>query len=254
MVNLSVDVSHLEYSSETPIAAVERVAEQVGSAGVSSKVNWDAASQSLTFEPLLIDVLSDDNRLVVQDELLHDPLAGGFLEIDPLVFAGVIDGNRYFRGNQIRLVDTEGRTLMWADMPIALFDNTLFDLQGFNFFAPLMQTNVNWQFDSIWLDWLGDKLTANELFAPELFLGFDLPWTDDGELWNTNFEVAPRAVLSFPGVPLEASVAPVIPVPAPAAAWLLILGWGLFVIIIRGSRNPMNSTAQHSDGQRSPTC
>ncbi|MCB1800533.1 MAG: PEP-CTERM sorting domain-containing protein [Gammaproteobacteria bacterium] len=197
VVNLGLEVSHAEYSIEAPVSAVTRVAEQAGSVGNDAAAHWDAATRSLTFDHIPINVLSNDAQRWVAGQYRHDPLAGGHLEIDPLVYAGALGEDRYFIGNEIRMVGPDGNVLFWAALPTLKFDDKLIAEQGFNLFAPLL--NLDWQEGngSTWLDRFSKRMGNYDLFIPELFIGLDIP-DSLGDAWmETSFDTSVDALLSF---------------------------------------------------------
>ncbi|MGB5775913.1 MAG: hypothetical protein WBP89_14775, partial [Sedimenticolaceae bacterium] len=232
LVDLSIQISHTEYAAEAPLTAASRVAEQAGSVHSGSRLYWDAASRNLTFDRLPLDVLSLDARSHVGPSFLDDRLAGGFLEIDPFRYVTTFDDDGYFVGDEVRLVDRNGDVVFRAPVPGAVFDDRLVEEEGFNLFAPLLNTGETGDTGSEWLDRFDDRLRDDDLFLPELFIGFDPPDSDD-DWWEEDFEAIADAVVSFAG-PLVAGE-DLAPISAPPVGLSLFLGFAVLMAVRRRS-------------------
>jgi hypothetical protein len=225
LVVLGIDNTHTEISYEAPPAAAYQVEDKIGHFAPDSKsgqVHWDADRKILSFDDLSINTLTNE----FNQHYENDPLNGGMLEIDPLQLITSYDGREYFAGKELRLVDKNGNVLYRASLPNLVFDDRLFESQGFNMFAPILNileadgNNSNWLRDYL------SKTGLDSLLLPELFIGFD-PVDNAGNIWKHNFNAAAKTILSFGGAPLKVPTA----VPLPNSFILFALGLaGLSII------------------------
>jgi hypothetical protein len=157
-------------------------------------LRWDAESRTLSVDPLTVDSLSDGSSA----RSFADPLAGGSLRVDPLSYAGRIDGRDYFIGNEVRLAAQDGDTLLRASLPLVVLDEALFAAQGFNLFAPVLNISEVETTNSPWLaSYVSTAAASTRL--PELFIGA-APLPDPLD-WTRDFVVPVKGVLSFTGGP-----------------------------------------------------
>lgn len=164
----------------------------------------------------------DFNTLVFAAPYLEEIM----LEIDPLQLITSYDGREYFAGKELRLVDKNGNVLYRASLPNLVFDDRLFESQGFNMFAPILNILEADENNSNWLRDYLSKTGLDSLLLPELFIGFD-PVDNAGNIWKHNFNAAAKTILSFGGAPLTAPTA----VPLPNSFILFALGLaGLSII------------------------
>lgn len=231
-LTIDVDVTHKEYAIEAPLAPVKRVAEQAGSGDSDAMVHWDAGKRQLTFDVLPLNVLLDawENPITGLGEA--DPLSGGYLEIDPLTYIGNFDGSGYFDSKgSIRLRTRDGQVAMEAALQGLIYDERLYESEGFNVFGPLLQTTPFIDFNSQWLLAFYERLNSESLYLPELFIGIEPEnglTREVGALnWSEDFSANVHATLSFAGIQ---------PVGLPGSAALLLTG--LLILKLR-DKNPI---------------
>jgi|GEM_PF-4867917 len=200
-VNVALNVAQYEYSIEAPAVAVRQVAEQAGGVDSGAQVHWDAFTKSLMFDPIPINILSASDQRVLADQFSHDPLIGARIEIDPLLYAGSLDGKDYFLGTEMRVLGANDEVLFWGATPTVVHDGTLYSESGFNLFAPLLSLDWANGDRSSWLDQFGLRTDDDDLFMPELFLGFDLPDVLAEDWLGEDFDAAVSALLSFASSP-----------------------------------------------------
>lgn len=230
---LAIENLHEELSIEAPPRATNQVDENAGSLDDNgAQLSWDADTGTLTIAPVVIDLLNDRSSNRFNDKFADDPLNGGFLEIDPLQWVKDADGRKYFTGDQVRLLDKDNNVLFRASLPSLVFEDELFELQGFNLFAPILnilETNTG---TSQWLQDYTSKISIDALLLPELFIGFDPMGMGSGDsFWNKNFSTSARAILSFSGIPSN--------IPEPLSIYLVMIG--LIALMIFRQRLKMNS-------------
>lgn len=196
-LNVSLNVAQYEYSIEAPAVAVRPVAERAGAVGSGAKARWDATGKRLTFDSIPIEILSSDGQSMMADRFRHDALAGAHIEIDPLLYAGNLNGRDYFLGNEVRLIADDGAILFQGAVPTVVYDDSLYSETGFNLFSPLLSPTWQQGDGSSWLDQFATRMDAEDLFMPELFIGFDLPDSPIGDWLSNDFEVSADAMLSF---------------------------------------------------------
>lgn len=220
---LVIDIEHIhtEYSIEAPAVATNQVEEKIGNDGDdgTTKLSWDARESQLSFSDIPIEILSDGSDTSLQ-KYADDPLNGGHIEIDPLKYIESVDGVDFFEGNEIRLVDINGETLLSASLPTVVFDEALYDTDGYNLFAPILNIlDINSSVESLWLQDYLNKGGVDSLLLNELFIGFDT----EGVSWDTDFNAPVSAFLSYTG-------AETAKVPEPITPILLLIGILVFII------------------------
>ncbi len=195
--DVSLNVAQYEYSIEAPAVAVRPVAERTGAIDSGAMVRWDAAGKRLTFDPIPIEILSTDGQSKLAAQFRHDPLAGAHIEIDPLLYAGSLNGRNYFLGNEVRLLAGNGAVLFQGAIPTVVYDDSLYSESGFNLFSPLL--SMAWQEGdgSSWMDQFVSRMDAQDLFMPELFIGFELPDSPIEDWLSNDFEASADVLLSF---------------------------------------------------------
>lgn len=196
-VNVTLNVAQYEYSIEAPAVAVRPVAQRTGAIDSGAMVRWDAAGKRLTFDPIPIEILSADGQSKLAAQFRHDPLAGAHIQIDPLLYAGSLDGRDYFLGNEVRLLAGNGEVLFQGALPTVVYDDSLYAESGFNLFSPLL--SMTWQEGdgSSWMDQFVSRMDAQDLFMPELFIGLELPDSPIENWLSNDFEASADVLLSF---------------------------------------------------------
>ncbi|QBQ53958.1 hypothetical protein [Nitrosococcus wardiae] len=209
---LNLKNTHIELSYEAPPRAALQVGQSIGHKIVGEseefQMHWDKTENILYFDRLPINITKKYKK---------DPLNGGYIEIDPLIHFASLDGREYFSGTEIRLVDRMGNVLYRASLPTLVFEDEIFQSQGFNMFAPILnisEANLNL---SSWLQDYFKEITFDSMLLPELFLGFDQTKIGS-DIWNQNFNTPVSAILSFSGP--EPST-----VPEPTTLLLFSLGF-----------------------------
>ena len=217
-LSISIQVSHLEYASEAPLAPVRPVAEQARSFASGAAAHWDAAARQLSFDPLPINQLVDAHGNSFWADPSQDALSGAHLEIDPLTYIDDGGSGGYFAGTgEVRLISGEDKILFDADLPGLAYDARLYAQEGINLFGPLLRTGRIDTGSSPWLQAYYQRLTSDMHFLPELFIDIGLPQglTADDNRWQSDFVAYPDAALSFAGLQ---------PVSLPSGTALLLLG------------------------------
>jgi hypothetical protein len=106
-----------------------------------------------------------------------------------------------------------------------VFDNSLSSAAGsstdFDLFAPILNIIQQEVTKSPWLQAFDNRNTWDSPFLPELFVDFDLAPNTGADLWGSNFDATPKAVVSFAGPQAES------PVPIPEPGTLAIFSMGL---------------------------
>ncbi len=207
-LTLRITNTHTEISYEAPPRAAPQVAQLAGHAGgENNSLHWDRQTKTLSLDPLPLNVLDFGGDDANPHADGSDPLWGGILEMDDLLYVADSDGRRYFSGNELRLKDAEDNVLLRAVTPTFVFEDSLFPYQGFNLFAPILNMLEPDAESSPWLESFLDQVIPDSLYLPELFIGFDHVLLGDG-LWKGDFDIAASAFLSFAGIP-ETLPAPV---------------------------------------------
>lgn len=197
-----VDNNHTEISYEAPPAATNQIGVTVGHTYFEDndayRLHWDAGSRYLSFDKMPINTLINAQNQYNQ----NDPLSNGYIEIDPLYLLTHLDGRDYFLGSELRLYDENDQLVFRASLPSIAFDDELFENQGFNMFAPIL--NIL-EADPVASNWLQENffsnITVDSSLLPVLFIGFD-PSCIESDLWSEDFDAPLTAVLSFSdGVP-----------------------------------------------------
>jgi hypothetical protein len=206
---IEIEHIHTEYSIEAPATATNQVEEKAGYDGLDGNnelLFWDSNKNELSFSAIPIEILSNGGDTSLQ-KYSNDPLNGGHIEIDPLIYIESDNGIDYFEGNEIRLVDLYGNTLLTASLPTVAFDNKLYEIDGFNLFAPILNIlEVN--SGSQWLEDYLSKGGVDSLLLNELFIGFDT----NGISWENDFEVPVTAFLSYTGIQSAQIPEPMMPI------------------------------------------
>lgn len=193
-----VENYHTETSYEAPPAATNQVGNTAGHTYFEEEdrtyqLHWDADSRFLSFDKMPINTLINTQNQHNQ----NDPLSNGYIEIDPLYLLTHLDGRDYFLGGELRLYDEHDQLVFRASLPSIAFDDKLFESQGFNMFAPIL--NIL-EADPIASNWLQENffsnITVDSSLLPVLFIGFD-PLCIDSDLWNEDFDAPLTALLSF---------------------------------------------------------
>lgn len=222
---IGIETFHTEASYEAPPVATNRVDERIGYSGVgpnSNQLHWDADTGTLSFDRLPINKLTT----FFGSQYPDDPLSGGYLEIDPLqLMTQADDGRDYFSGKEIRLFDNNDNVIFRASLPSIVFDDAIFDKEGFNIFAPILNILEADPNASKWLKDYLSKATIDSLLLPELFIGFDPE--DEENIWNDSFSAPVKSYLSFAGVQS---------VPEPGELMLLALGFLALALTLRKRR------------------
>lgn len=192
------------------------------------RMQWNPDTGILSFSPLPINwrggVLSgkDDDELFL----------GGKINIGDFHYIGESDGRRYFAGGTVTLTDNQGRVMFSASLPALVLENSLFQLHGFNFFAPILNILEVKPNSSRWLDGFMDLLALDAPYLPEIFLGVDdLALTDQS--WQTGFSSPVKGMLSFAGLthpPLDLEAFRR-PVSLPETFALIVLGLILMICV-----------------------
>jgi len=214
---VKIEHVHTEYSIEAPAKATNQTEEKAGNKG-TSKVYWDPVEGKLSFSPFLINVLNNGESDFVGEKYINDPLNGGSLIIDPLLFSNSIDGVDYFKGDQVMLIDRNGKLLLRASLPTVVFDDSLYDQNGFNLFAPILNILEVNSDDSQWIQDYLYRGGLDSLLLHELFVGFDAKQIS----WKESFEAPANAFLSYTGIPVSQ-------VPEPNVVVLFFMGALFFV-------------------------
>ncbi len=184
-----------------------------------SLLHWNAEEQKLWFDDIHLSLLSDGTvegtAPAYQSDLLADSGREIVMRIDPLQRLFSDNGLEYFSGTTLRILDGVDESVLYsAEMPVMVFDPSLFGFEGFNLFVPLYNEEL-FSSESKWLlDYLARTVLPPEL-QPQLFLGFSSP-NEDGSwngIWDSSFDISVAASLSFTQ-----------PVPEPGTLALLALG------------------------------
>ncbi|WP_157862450.1 hypothetical protein [Nitrosococcus halophilus] len=210
--------THIELSYEAPPRATFQVGQSIGHeiVGESQKfqMHWDKTNNTLYFDRLPINI---------KDKYKNDPLNGGYIEIDPLTHFASIEGREYFSGTEIRLLDRRGNVLYRASLPTLVFEGSIFQSQGFNMFAPILNVlEANLDVSS-WLQDYFKEISFESILLPELFLGFEQTKIGS-DIWDQNFNTPVNAILSFSG-PKPSTV------PEPTTLVLFILGFMYLILM-----------------------
>jgi hypothetical protein len=190
--------------TEVSIAAAPRasipVLTGVGSSFASERddtprMHWNPDTGVLSFDPLPINWSGGVLPGKADDALL----SGGKIEIGDFRYIGESDGRRYFAGGTITLTDSQGRSMFSASLPALVLEDSLFQFQGFNLFAPILNILDVKTNSSQWIDGFMDLLALDAPYLPELFLGVDdLALTDQS--WLEGFSAPVNGMLSFAGL------------------------------------------------------
>lgn len=199
-IELAVVSRHTDLSFEAPPRAALQTAEKAGFEGSSSEhpieLHWDHDANTLSFDPMPINVLTSEHMNAVSPEYQNDPLLDGTLEIDPLSRLAPFDGREYFSGDDLRLVSADGDVLLTASLPLLVFEQGLSHLQGFNLFGPILAISEIALGPSVWLEDYHSHLDFASLLLSELFIGFDTSGLGD-DPWSQDFDASVHGVLSF---------------------------------------------------------
>jgi hypothetical protein len=220
-LQVTVELSHLEFSLEAPPVATRQVGAAAGSrstlnAAASPQLHWDAPAGLLRLETMPISELIASGP---NPPSSNDAALGGSIEIDPLVYLGELAGLRYFAGQHFRLRDRDGTVLLLGSIPTLVYDTAIQEQQGFNFFAPVMTVLEADLTRSAWLaDFLVD-MDFTTLQMPTIFIGMR---TDSEPDWNHSFSRSAIGLFSFSGAPLPAGAG--VAISAPDALMLMLLG------------------------------
>ncbi|MCK7580415.1 MAG: hypothetical protein MZV65_35400 [Chromatiales bacterium] len=159
------------------------------------RMRWNPDTGILSFDSLPINwrggVISDK-----EDDALF---LGGKIEIGDFHYIGESGGRRYFTGSKITLTDSQGRPMFSASLPALVLENSLFQVHGFNFFAPILNVLDVKTSNSRWIDGFMDLLTLDAPYLPEIFLGVDDLALKD-QSWQTEFSAPINGLLSFAGL------------------------------------------------------
>lgn len=219
-LELIIVSDHVQMSYEAPPRAVIQVEAAAGRRATGGdsypQVHWDSLSGTLKFDPIPIELLLGGGDAATTD-FADDPLMGGVLEIGDFTYIGENNGQRYFSGSQLTLLDRWGQPALTAIAPTLALEDALYAHQGFNGFAPALWFEPRSALESAWLDAFFSRLSADSLYLPELFIGFDAARFTEG-----SFSAPVSALLSFAG-PLPQSATPT-PTPEPGVLWLLGVG------------------------------
>ena len=142
-------------------------------------------------------------------EAQNDSLAGAYLKIDPLKYVQEKGGAGYFESSgDLQLVAEDGEILFQAAVPGLLYDERLYESEGFNLFAPLLDSKVFDPGSSQWLREFFKRMNSDVFFLPELFLDIGLPvgFAPTEDRWASDFEVPVNAALSFAGPQVSISI------------------------------------------------
>ena len=201
-MTITLDVSHVEYSSEAPLAPVRPVAERATSEETGAMTHWDASNRLLSFDQLPLNLLLDAGGTPVEDNESSDLLSTSYLEIDPLVYIGEFDEKGHFVGTgDVRLVARDGKILFETALSGLVYDERLYALESFNLFGPLLGAKPVMAVDSQWLNAFYDRTKGKLFYLPELFIDIGLPaeGASPGNRWSSDFSTAVNASLSFAG-------------------------------------------------------
>ena len=229
-VTIAVEVSHMEYSSEAPLAPVRPVGEQAGAEETGAMTHWDAAQRRLSFDQFPLNIFLDASGSPIRDDGAKDPLATARLEIDPLVYIGDFNQEGHFVGTGgVRLVAQDGEILFETELSGLVYDERLYELEGFNLFGPLLSPPPAPATESRWLTAFHERTNGRIFYLPELFIDIGLPAAtgSPGERWSSDFSVPANATLSFAGPALVA---------LPGSAALLLLGLVLLMAFSHANR------------------
>jgi hypothetical protein len=220
-LHISIELNHAEFSLEAPPAAARQVGAAAGIRSArptlsSPSLHWDAATGLLRFEPISIADLTGSGP---RPPSRNDAALGGSIQIDPLLYLGELAGLRYFAGQQFRLLDRDGTVLLLGSMPTLVFDPAIADLEGFNFFAPVMTVVAADLTRSAWLAEFLVDVDFTGWRMPTLFIGMQSDAEPD---WSRSFSQPAIGLLSFSGAPLPAGAG--VAVSAPNALVLVVLG------------------------------
>ena len=197
------------------------------------RIYWDPATGTLDIDP--IPIIWSEGVLSPNSD---DPLFGGQIEITGLRWIGGTDQRFYFAGGTLTIRDRFGRPLATASLPALVFEDSLFAYQGFNGFAPILQTLEVQVGGSDWLEGFIDLMALTTPYLPELFLGFDdLPLGDD--FWSRPFTAPVTGILSFSGAAPGLNVAVVV---LPGTATLVALGIAIVLFSWRRQTDGMRTS------------
>ena len=222
---LSLEVSHVEMATEAPLAPARPVGELAlaKSNETSAQVHWDADTGQLSFDLLPLNMLFDASGRSMT-EAQGDLLAGAYLKIDPLVQEEGAAG--YFKGSgDLQLVAKDGEVLVQAAMPGLLYDERLYASEGFNLFAPLLDSKVFDLGSSQWLRDFFKRMNSDVFFLPELFVDIGLPAEADptDDRWALSFDAPVNAALSFAGPEVSVSI--------PGTTELFLIGMSCWLFV-----------------------
>lgn len=172
---LTIENRNYAFSFEAPPVAngkdKERAGHQPGSgrAPVAPNMHWNAATQTLSFDDVPINTLLRDDGNGIDARYAADPILGAVLHVDPLVHAFDVDGRRYFAGGRVTISD--GVTDFFsALLPALILDESLFDREGVNLFAPMRDAEIDLGAGSLWLQDYFDRMVGGEPLLPNLFV------------------------------------------------------------------------------------
>lgn len=177
-LSVKLENRNYEFSFELPPLANGKAKEgagheppQPGPGGVNPTPNmhWNAATETLTFDDVPVNTLVRDHGEGIDPRYAGDPMLGAFLHVDPLVFAFDVDGQRYFAGGHVTIGD--GVTQFFsARLPALVLDESLYESQGINMFAPLTDILINLDMGSLWAQDYFDRMLFDGALAPEFFV------------------------------------------------------------------------------------
>jgi hypothetical protein len=229
-LNLAIELSHREFSTEAPLAPVSPVGERAGSEETGAMAYWNAGKRQLSFDQLPVNLLLDAGGASISGDNGTDPLFNAYLEIDPLVYIGEFDRDGYFEGTgNVRLISHDGAILFEAPLSGLGYDQRLYDLEGFNLFGPLLGATQIAAGDSHWLTAFYQRMNGKKFYLPELFLdiGPSMQQALPGGRWDSDFSAPANAALSFAGPQV---------VSLPGSATLVLIGLLLLHMPRIGSR------------------
>ncbi len=198
---LTLENQNYAFSYESPPCANVKVKEEAGhKPNPTPNMHWNATSQTLTFDDVPINVLTQGGGGGIDPRYDSDPIRNAVLHIDPLVFALEDDGRKLFAGGQVSLNSDDGSiTFLSASLPSLVLDESLYELQGLNLFGPLTDFTFNSAAGSLWLGDYLDRMYSGEALIPELFVGLDHRLLPSGEpdAFASDFDALARTSLSF---------------------------------------------------------
>lgn len=190
---LTIENRNYAFSFESPPVANGKDKERAGHRPGSSRapaapnMHWNAATQTLSFDDVPINTLLRDDGDGVDARYAADPILGAMLHVDPLVYAFDADGRRYFAGGRVTISD--GVTDFFsALLPALILDESLFDREGVNLFAPMRDAEIDLGAGSLWLQDYFDRMVGGEPLLPNLFVSLGSRIGGAGDPFATSFD------------------------------------------------------------------